>query len=362
MGQISNAITDEDQGPAEQLSKLFIRKTGKPAAKWQGYLQHYDRHFARFRHKKLRLLEIGVQAGGSLEIWAEYFKEALIIVGCDIDPSCEALRYEDPRIEVIIGDINDAKALEKLYKTTRNLDVIIDDGSHQSVDIIRSFINLFQRLSDGGIYLIEDLHCSYWEDYGGGLYDPFSSMSFFKKIADIVNRSVWGVEIDSQEFFMDFIPALQIELADLKWDFLSDIYSIEFSNSMCVVHKRAAPNNILGPLILSGAPTAGGASAHKYVDAEISVPEQSSNILSCRSIDNQGQVYDQLFNMRNEISKLKQDNLSLISQVFEATKKYYDASIIIQQQEEQLRKIIGRKKLCAIKQLLIQIIKTIRIR
>ena len=41
--------------------------------KWDRYLDVYHRHFAKFRGTAANILEIGVQSGGSLLMWREYF-------------------------------------------------------------------------------------------------------------------------------------------------------------------------------------------------------------------------------------------------------------------------------------------------
>ena len=64
-------------------------------------------------------------------------------------------------------------------------DIIIDDGSHNSDDIVRSFCNYFNHLKDDGLYIIEDLHCSYHQQHRGGIFYPISSINFFNFIASI---------------------------------------------------------------------------------------------------------------------------------------------------------------------------------
>ena len=132
----------------------------------------------------LRLLEIGIQNGGSLEIWPKFFPNAQQIVGCDIRPECARLTYRNPRISVVVGDANSDEAQAAVLAHSAIFDVIIDDGSHASSDIVRSFARYFPHLSDGGIFVVEDLHCSYWKEFDGGLFDPFSSVNFFKRLAD----------------------------------------------------------------------------------------------------------------------------------------------------------------------------------
>lgn len=331
---LGELFTSAASKEAAALNALFRRKNGKPAAKWESYLQHYDRHFVYIKGKELSILEIGVQAGGSLEVWASYFKSAKHIIGCDIDPVCGSLSYADPRIQLIIGDINTLETLKCLEAITDKLDVIIDDGSHKSSDVIQSFVQLFPRLTDGGIYLIEDLHCSYWESYEGGLYDPFSAISFFKKIVDIVNRPFWGLDTKANDFFAEFKSISGIFESNGTWDFLADIYSIEFVNSMCIIHKRSRKDNVLGSLILSGqvknddSKTVTSLNSQNYITGEISIPNQGANIFSKSP---SGQSDDNLFRARNEITILKQQNMSLSAQVYEATKKCYDTSVAVNQ-------------------------------
>lgn len=49
-----------------------------------------------------------------------------------------------------------------------DVDVVIDDGSHHMSDIQTSFEHLFPKINFGGIYIIEDLHTSFWKSFGGG--------------------------------------------------------------------------------------------------------------------------------------------------------------------------------------------------
>ena len=68
------------------LKQLYGEHKGKVSDKWFSYLSEYERIFASYREMPLRLLEIGVQNGGSLEIWSKYFHKAEKLLGCDIRP------------------------------------------------------------------------------------------------------------------------------------------------------------------------------------------------------------------------------------------------------------------------------------
>jgi hypothetical protein len=327
-----------EQESVDTLSTLLQRHTGKVAAKWQAYFQHYDKQFKAFKQQPIRLLEIGVQAGGSLEIWAQYFKHATLIVGCDIDPACGHLSYEDPRIKILIGDINKKGTVKSLHKLTKTLDIVIDDGSHNTKDVIISFVQLFPHLTDGGTYLIEDLHCSYWESYGGGLFDKTSAISFFKKIVDVVNKPVWGVQIEPKVFFGEFHTILSDTKTHNDWSFLANIHSIEFVNSMCIIKKRDPQKNSLGPLVLSGEVAAGSSSNYNYASKEMSVPDQSYNILSQQTSD-QNENSHRLALAKEKITYLTQDNLKLTTQVYESTKSFYESQVKIQELEFKLKQL-----------------------
>ena len=127
------------------------------AKKEPHFIEAYIRHISHLKPK--RVLEIGVQGGGSLKIWKDMFPEAEI-VGVDIDEGCK--RNEEDRIKVIIGDQTDVKFLETLGM----FDIIIDDGGHkmtqQQVSLNTLLLN---QLNEGGVYVIEDLHTSYWEQF-----------------------------------------------------------------------------------------------------------------------------------------------------------------------------------------------------
>ena len=114
------------------LQQLYAKHRGKLSDKWSIYLSEYDRLFQPFRTMSVCLLEIGIQNGGSLEIWSKFFPQAQKIVGCDINPDCAHLVYKDRRISVVVGDANSDVAEASVVSHSANFDLIIDDGSHRS--------------------------------------------------------------------------------------------------------------------------------------------------------------------------------------------------------------------------------------
>ncbi|GKQ46652.1 class I SAM-dependent methyltransferase [Pseudomonas syringae pv. actinidifoliorum] len=224
------------------LRDMYATHEGYVSDKWDIYLSKYNNLFNHIADAPIRLLEIGVQNGGSLEIWNQFFTEAKIIVGCDINPACAQLKYNSEKVHVVIGDVKASEVQKNINELSTDFDVIIDDGSHTSSDIIATFFSLLPKLSSGGIYIIEDLHCSYWSSFEGGLSDKKSSMNFLKSLTDIINHEHWGVSTSRSQFLSDFDIPTGIDAEKI----LSEIHSIEFVNSMCIVTKFPSQKNVLG--------------------------------------------------------------------------------------------------------------------
>lgn len=256
------------------LRDLFAAHAGKVSDKWDIYISEYDRLFQPYRDKPVRLLEIGIQNGGSLEVWNKYFAKAKRIIGSDIDPGCEQLTFDDHKIAVVVADANTEYAEQRILVESNGFDLIIDDGSHRSADIVRSFARYFKHLTDGGLYIAEDLHCSYWQGYEGGLYQPYSSMAFFKRLADTINCEHWGIPKTRSELLADFEIEYQLKFDE---DVLMQIHSIEFINSMCVVNKKNARSNELGTRNISGALAPVDNNPVSLANSSISPPNQTQN-------------------------------------------------------------------------------------
>lgn len=223
------------------LKKIHSRKTGKASDKWDIYIEIYEKTFSPFRNQELDILEIGVQNGGSLETWGKFFENARIIVGCDIDTKCAELSFDDSRINIVVGDATSEETFQKIHKLSNEFDIVIEDGSHCSHDIIKTFSDFFPKLRAGGIYIAEDLHCSYWEEWDGGLNHPYSGIEYFKALCDCLNSNHWHREDIDQISYMNKISShYGIHTNN---DLLDSISSIEFYDSICII-KKAQKNQL----------------------------------------------------------------------------------------------------------------------
>jgi cephalosporin hydroxylase len=135
--------------------------TSKPAS----YFERYNDAFSSIQNKSITLLELGVQKGGSLQYWADFFPKGTI-VGIDTRPKVVDLFTEDDRIHVLQGRQEDTDFLDTVAKqyAPSGFDIIIDDASHIGELTAKSFWHLFtHHLQPGGLYIIEDWGTGYWE-------------------------------------------------------------------------------------------------------------------------------------------------------------------------------------------------------
>lgn len=180
------------------LERLVAAHRGHVMNKWKHYFEIYDRHFARFRDCDITLLEIGIAGGGSLEIWRRYFGPRARIVGLDVNPDCK--RFESPGTRVFIGSQGDPAFLKKLAAEIGQIDILIDDGSHDYDHQLTTFRSLFGIIRADGLYVCEDLCTSYWvEEFDGGVRKPGTYIEFLKQLIDEMNAWFWreGVEAEA---------------------------------------------------------------------------------------------------------------------------------------------------------------------
>ena len=89
--------------------------------KWEPYFHAYEIHFARFRGKTVTMMEVGVQSGGSMDMWRAYFCPGLRCYGVDINPPTKQFESEfgvghrvcrRPRGSQVLGDSHEKVAVE----------------------------------------------------------------------------------------------------------------------------------------------------------------------------------------------------------------------------------------------------------
>lgn len=125
--------------------------------KGQTYLDVYEQYFEPIRFTAERVLELGVLDGRSLKTWRDYF---LIAEAWGIDINPAAKQDYGPRIHVETGSQDDPETIARCAPG-QQFDVVIDDGSHLVVHLLKSYELLWPRVKPGGWYVMEDMNCSY---------------------------------------------------------------------------------------------------------------------------------------------------------------------------------------------------------
>lgn len=183
-----------NEGKQKSFQDLFLEHDGRLIDKWSGYFNVYDRHFGRYRNQPVKVLEIGVYHGGSLQLWKEFFGSVATIVGVDIDARCAD--YAEENVTIEIGDQSSPSFWQAFFQKHGDFDVIIDDGSHVNQHQIITFLQAWPHLKDGGTFLVEDLCCAYWSEFAGGYRSRGSFIEFAKDRVDDLH-AFWSKDHNS---------------------------------------------------------------------------------------------------------------------------------------------------------------------
>jgi hypothetical protein len=156
------------------------------AHKWYHTFDIYERHFEKYVGTNPVILEIGVEFGGGIEMLNYYFDNQCTIYGIDFNPVWEKYNDHWDNVKMFIGDTSTNKIYEKVTSEVPVFDIVIDDGSHINDHQIRAFEHFYPRISDGGVYLCEDVCTSYWSEHGGGMHGN-TFIEHSKKLIDKLN-------------------------------------------------------------------------------------------------------------------------------------------------------------------------------
>lgn len=225
------------------LSLFYLLKfanTDKQEVNGHQYGKTYQRLMKEFKYKKIRFLEIGIGGyenhlgGESLAAWRSYFPFGQI-VGCDIVNKRELSRIGIAICEV---DQSDIASLNRLEEKEGPFDIMLDDGSHINRHQILTFKELFPKLNDGGLYIIEDVQTSYWADLGGAPVEGHSfevtCMGWFTRLARYINYPEFEIKLELNDEFLDLAK---------------HIGQICFEHNLIIIKKCSTPKYSTDPRI-----------------------------------------------------------------------------------------------------------------
>lgn len=145
------------------LNDIGLRLNADKSSRFHNYLDFYQEQLPGQSFNG-RLLEIGIMDGYSMQMWREYYPDAAEIIGLDIMPK---QHLDIPGVTMLQLNATDIEAVNELG----NFDIILDDGSHMSLEQQQAFFWLYNnQLNTGGYYIIEDLWTSYMDAYINSKY------------------------------------------------------------------------------------------------------------------------------------------------------------------------------------------------
>lgn len=128
-------------------------------------------------------------------------------------------------VKTLVCDEGDKSKMKEISNQVGNLDLVIDDGSHMPNYQISNFEIFFEKLNDGGVYIIEDLYYSYLNALGG---DP--KLSSQKNIISYLSNYIHSTQ--SQWLIKEEMEKI------IKY---KNIERILFFNEGIIIQKKIKP-------------------------------------------------------------------------------------------------------------------------
>lgn len=251
-----------EDGTNRKTLEEILREAKSDRVNRHGYHRYYEKALAPFREMEgLRLLEIGVLRGQTLQAWAEYFQRPARIFSAaygtkaNVEAAkrqvCEYNNALCSLVNIHRTNQSDPGDLARLVRAAdaddvggTGFDIIIDDGSHVPMHQLTSFKHLFPHIRPGGLYVVEGVETSYrsvrstlhgteFGPAGVGASPVVSAVEKFKQLVDVTMRkhfsypeyTVFGEEVDkdvAEVRFGDGLIFIIKKPADAAWDQLPD--------------------------------------------------------------------------------------------------------------------------------------------
>lgn len=179
-----------------------------------GYAPIYDKYLTKWRNEPIRMLEIGVcmentQGGHSVYMWTDYFTKASIYTFDIVDMSQHPAIVGCTRCNFYRGDQGNRGDLANMYSEYGNLefDFILEDGSHQHIHQVITFAYLFEKISSGGHYILEDMSLPNVNNIYVNNDDTYLMLQEFLKTGKMCNVHILPEE---KEYLENNIKSIEI--------------------------------------------------------------------------------------------------------------------------------------------------------
>ena len=133
------------------------------------YLPLYQELLIKKRDTAKNVLEIGIQNGGSIKLWSDFFTNAKIygldIIDINHKYIWEAIKNNEKIcLYTSIDAYNSDFFIDTILSKNIKFDFILDDGPHTLQSMIK-FIKMYSNvMADDGILIIEDVQSWDWID------------------------------------------------------------------------------------------------------------------------------------------------------------------------------------------------------
>ena len=144
------------------LDELGLKYATDKSSAFHNYLSVYEPYLEPRRETVARVLEIGVDKGASIQMWRDYFPKAEVI-GMDNRPSCVSIHLGE-RTNLLLADALDPEFMRP-FQMQPPFDLVIEDGAHTFPMTANAFKSAWPCVSTGGLYIVEDLHCTFHPMY-----------------------------------------------------------------------------------------------------------------------------------------------------------------------------------------------------
>ena len=178
------------------------------------YSEFYDKYFKNFKKDKINLLEIGSHEGKGLASFFFYFPNSYLI-GANINPF--QMQFSSKRLTELFVDVSSSRSIHSLSDYLKeDLDIIIDDASHNLKDILTAFGILFKKLKSGGCYVIEDMDQFKALKELNPYSDEATPLEILNKINDKQDFKTSFINDESKKYLIENIKDIKIEKGSMK--------------------------------------------------------------------------------------------------------------------------------------------------
>jgi predicted O-methyltransferase YrrM len=168
------------------------------------YTPFYSMLMATYKNKPVRFAEIGVAVGSSVAMWCQYFEKGqLYFFDRDHTFLKHAASFGFAHAEFALMDVSDPQSIhDSLERTGGELDILLDDSSHDiwhQKEIIREALPF---LKPGGILLIEDVFRNLSDEEYMRVIEPVKDQLSFYAFFEMEHVNKWSPGWDNDKILM----------------------------------------------------------------------------------------------------------------------------------------------------------------